>query len=629
MSSADRSLAFAGTDEELERYLQEFARLTDGWTARDSKRGGWILGGGALLSSSPNTTPRAVRVARGGEGLTLTSRIRGLPWTKPKLRRLAEHRLGQLADYLTARVRGSGPEKFQTLPLREPYAPLGSGVAALTASFSWLVLTGLAAFAAGVVAATLAFLPLMSTVVTDIAAHSQALLRAGAVPLPSPAEAASTGALGPAIVFALPIAFFAALVHVLALFGSELGPRGARLPQASFLFLTILIGVALFPFVHFSSLVLAPVLPAGIHLGATLVWARRRERLREGPRPPKAVIVIAVALAASLAGAVAPHGAEWKDALLHVARFRDGWLLGNAPGRAIAEGYYRYTLYTAEPIKELYSTDDHRARRAQPIAACADPAVIPLLRTLRFTVVPLESSADVVVADKLAVGSVAVPPAHDLEALRTALDQVSRDSFRGARLRELSSLGWHAVYYAGPPMVLVVTMGVFAPFVSILFRRVSPKTAIFALSACAMIASLSLVLVAGQEPPKADDAELAEALSYPNPDHRIEAAFRASQMTSTAPLAEALLRAADDPDLRVRLWAVAALGLSGDARAFDKLVARLDDPEIFVRYRAAEGLGHLRDPRAVEPLLRVMATRSWYEGAYALDAIRRIRPGTP
>src|SRR6185295_17368759 len=205
MISADRSLAFAGTDEELERYLQEFARLTDGWTARDAKRGGWVLGGGALLSSNPNTAPRAVRIVRAGEGLALSSRIRGLPWTKAKLRRLAEHRLGQLADYLTARVRGSGPEKFQTLPMREPYAPLGSGVAALTASFAWLVLSGIAAFAAGVVAATLAFLPLMSLSIRDIAAHSQALLAAGAVPLPSPGEAASTGPLGPAIVFALPV----------------------------------------------------------------------------------------------------------------------------------------------------------------------------------------------------------------------------------------------------------------------------------------------------------------------------------------------------------------------------------------------------------------------------------------
>lgn len=630
MSCADRTLAFAGTDEELERYLQEFARLTDGWAARDRKRGGWAVGGGALLSSNPNTAPRAVRIVRGGEGLTLSAPIRGLPWTKPKRSRLAGHRMGQLADYLTARVRGSGPEKFATLPMREPYAPLGSGVAALTASYSWLVLTGITAFAAGAVAATLAFLPLMALSIRDIASHSQALLAAGTIPLPTPAEAASTGPLGPAIVFALPVAFFAALIHSLALFGSELGPRGARLPQASFVFLWILTAIALFPFLSFSGLVLALAIPAGVHLGSTLVWARRRERLREGPRPPKAAIVIAVALAASLAGAVAPRGADWKDALLHVARFRDAWLLDNALGRSIAAGYYRYTLYTAEPIKELYSIDDRRARRAQVLAECGDPSTIPLLRALGFVVVPPGRDHEIEVSDVVAYNFVSIRRnGGSLQDLRVALDELSRATFRGARLRELSSLGWHAVYYAGPPIVLVVAMGAFAPFVSLLFRRVPPKMAVFALSGCAIVASLSLVLIAGQPPPKADDAELAEALAHADPAVRVEAAFRAAQMESTKPLADALLRAADDADLRVRLWAVAALGKSGDPRAYDKLVARLDDPEIFVRYRAAEGLGHLHDPRAAEPLLRVMNIRSWYEGAYALDALRRIKPGTP
>jgi hypothetical protein len=337
--------------------------------------------------------------------------------------------------------------------------------------------------------------------------------------------------------------------------------------------------------------------------------------------------VIAVALAASLAGAVAPKPADWKDALVRIALFRDAWLLDNAPGRAAAKAYYRWTLYTAEPVKELYSTDEHRARRAQPIAACSDPKSIPLLRALRFAIAAPGAPADVSVGDRVESGDASAPNPRELAGLKAALDQVSRDSFRGARLRELSSLGWHAVYYAGPLAVLVVVMGAMAPFVSLLFRRLPPRLAVFALSASAMVASLSLVALAGQAPPAADNAELAEALSNSSDAIRHEAAFRVSQLDSTAPMADALLKAADDPDLRVRLWVVAALGKSGSPAAYAKLVERLDDPEIFVRYRAAEGLGHLRDPRAIEPLLRMMRERSWYEGAYALDALRRIRPG--
>src|SRR5579862_2604626 len=387
MRTDERPLPFAGTDEELKKYLLEFAGATGGWAGRDARRGEWFLHSGAALSSNPNTAPQRIRISRTPEGLALSARFRALPWSRPKRTRLADYRLGQLTDYLTARVRGSGPEKFSALPFREPFAPLGSGVAALTASFTWLVLTALAALAAAVLALTLACAPLTAQSIREIAAHSEALLRAGAIPLPRPAEAAATGAWMPALVFAVPIAFFLALVHGAALLVCDLGHRAARIPQASVLFQAILLGFAFFPFYSVLALVVAAAVPAAIHLGTTLVWSRRRERIREGPRPAKAVIIIAVALSASLAGAVVPRPSEWKGALDRLALFRDAWLLGNPAGRAIARAYYRSTLYTAEPLKEVYSADDQRPRRAQPIAACSNPRVIPLLRALRFTVV--------------------------------------------------------------------------------------------------------------------------------------------------------------------------------------------------------------------------------------------------
>jgi HEAT repeat protein len=116
---------------------------------------------------------------------------------------------------------------------------------------------------------------------------------------------------------------------------------------------------------------------------------------------------------------------------------------------------------------------------------------------------------------------------------------------------------------------------------------------------------------------------LREGLASPSVVIRHEAAVLAHQKPH-ASLADALLQAADDPDLRVRLWACAALGKTGDARALRKLVDRLEDVELFVRYRAAEGLGHLRDRQAVEPLRTMMRERGWYEGVYALEALRRI-----
>jgi HEAT repeat protein len=118
---------------------------------------------------------------------------------------------------------------------------------------------------------------------------------------------------------------------------------------------------------------------------------------------------------------------------------------------------------------------------------------------------------------------------------------------------------------------------------------------------------------------------VAGALAHPSWSVRHAAAYQAFR-NPHASLADPLLKAADDPDLRVRLWAVAALGKTGDPRALAKLLERLDDPELFVRYRAAEGLGFLGHRDAVEPLVRVMQERPWYEGHYALLALRRIEP---
>jgi hypothetical protein len=629
MRTADRPLPFAGTDDELERYLQEFARLVGGLAGRTHRPvRGWVAAGGAALSSNPNTVPWNVFIRREADGLVLSSEFRPLPWARTKRRRLAAYREGQLADFLTARVRGSGPEKFALPSFREPFAPFGSGVAALTASFTWTVLTGLAAFAAALAAMTLASAPFAAGAIRDIAAHSAALLAAGAVPLPSPAEAAATGPWTPALVFAVPIAFFFALTHSAALAACDLSPHAARLPQASVIFQAVLLGAAFFPYYGLLAAIPAALVPAAQHLAAGLVWSRRRERIREGPRPAKAVLVIAVALSASVAGAAVPRITDWKGALDRIALFRDAWLLGNPAGKAVAAAYYRTTLYTAEPLKEIYSSDETRPRRAQPIARCDRAETVPLLRALRFTVAGAAAGdpLDVDVGDEIRCGSVRVRPKSLTQAddLREALDRASRESFRGARLRELSALGWHAVYYAGPLAVLLTVMGALSPFVSLLFRRLRPQAALFALSALAIVTSLGLVLLTS---PPEENPDLAERFSDARPEVRHEAAYRASLLDSTAALAEPLLKAADDGDFRVRLWAVAALGRSGDPRALAKLTERLDDPEFFVRYRAAEGLGSLRDARAVPPLVRVLRERSWYEGSYALDALRRLQPG--
>ena len=57
--TAPKTLPFAGTPAELEKYLLEFARLTGGIAGRQPKAS-WIVRGGAFLSTNPNTVPWAI-----------------------------------------------------------------------------------------------------------------------------------------------------------------------------------------------------------------------------------------------------------------------------------------------------------------------------------------------------------------------------------------------------------------------------------------------------------------------------------------------------------------------------------------------------------------------------------------
>src|SRR5262245_60506032 len=78
----ERTLPFAGTPEELEKYLLEFARLTGGIAGRQLK-GGWRVSGGAWLSTNPNTVPWTIDVTRTDGGLSIAHRAGGLlPWTR-------------------------------------------------------------------------------------------------------------------------------------------------------------------------------------------------------------------------------------------------------------------------------------------------------------------------------------------------------------------------------------------------------------------------------------------------------------------------------------------------------------------------------------------------------------------
>ena len=293
---------------------------------------------------------------------------------------------------------------------------------------------------------------------------------------------------------------------------------------------------------------------------------------------------------------LAPLG-EFKEGLV---RFRDQWMLSHEAGRTVARYYYKHTLFAANPLKRSYAKDPAIPQRMIRTAATEDSTAIAYFHVLDFTLVPMEK------ADQCDVAWKGDPPA-DFESFRSRVDELAGKSFRGTSLQYVNSLAWKAVYYGGPLFLLIVAAGGFCLPLSLLFRKLPWFVASMVGAGVALAAVLIFI-----------------ALGRGGWAERHEVIYQAYQFER--PTAGPLLEACEDPDVRIRLWAVAALGKSRDPRALDVLIERLEDDSFFVRYRAAEGLGLLGDPAAEDALVLLADNGTWYEGLYALVALRKILP---
>ena len=248
------------------------------------------------------------------------------------------------------------------------------------------------------------------------------------------------------------------------------------------------------------------------------------------------------------------------------------------------------------------------------------------------------------------VYTVSAPTSPD--AWRKAIGEVLRPGGLESMLLELTWLGWSAVYYGGPLFVLLLVLAPVAAGTAWLARRQSPRGTRRIIGGLFVVSVVGLVLILasrgsalgrvaelGNLP--ADDQKaidlLAAALKDPDPDIRYEAAYQSFRALKrpTFPrgaLLPELQAASRDPAVRVRLWCAAAMGLTGDPKARADIFQALDDPDMLVRYRAAEGLEHLDTgrqpvpPETIARLRQVVKSRPWYEGMYALAALRRIDP---
>ena len=94
-----------------------------------------------------------------------------------------------------------------------------------------------------------------------------------------------------------------------------------------------------------------------------------------------------------------------------------------------------------------------------------------------------------------------------------------------------------------------------------------------------------------------------------------------------APALDSLVSALQDPDYRVRLGAVTALGKLGDEKAVAPLLALFEDPNDYVREAVVDALGVLGDMRAVDLLLRAMQDSDPILRDHAAAALAQVGEG--
>ena len=289
------------------------------------------------------------------------------PWLESRARRILEHRLSQLATFLSERIgspvvpaEGVHPETIRKIrPETEPFLQGDwSGARAVAGSSFFLLLSvGLAMlFAFGVM--ELFGMGAIDRVVERLMARALVFEKIGE---PAPPSSASLAGLSVgfraacALFFALPFGYFIGFVVSLALLFQEnrAGPAAlvgwVLLALSAFLLLCLSEGV---PF--FAALGYALAAPLLAHAGYSLGCARR-PLVAAGDAPSRSfwpLLCLGATASLILLGAMMFYpGKDARDDM-PLVEFRDRHLMNNAWGRAFTDFYYEHTLFPAEAIRE-------------------------------------------------------------------------------------------------------------------------------------------------------------------------------------------------------------------------------------------------------------------------------------
>lgn len=212
---AERTIEARPPDDELSALLGDVAREFD---LRPKEKG--RLAGGTLFTADPNDTFFTLTVLPREDGLRLIAHAYAFPGSGAKVRRLTEARLGAVADFMRARLRGVEPKP------RALFRPADADLPGAAIAAGWIGAATAAAMLAAFVTTTAMACVITADTLAGLHARSPFIAYLGKDPLPTVARLQTDGpltVLAAAALFALPCAFLVGALTSAALAWTELG----------------------------------------------------------------------------------------------------------------------------------------------------------------------------------------------------------------------------------------------------------------------------------------------------------------------------------------------------------------------------------------------------------------------
>ncbi len=307
---------------------------------------------------------------------------------------------------------------------------------------------------------------------------------------------------------------------------------------------------------------------------------------------------------------------------------RDNLLLNSSTGIAIAEGYYRYTLYPAQAFKSL----DQRLLKTCRLEGFDIPSIKKTVagRLLHYDYLPVTDnvhSVDCVVSGN-AAGTVtfshkgrtvlARPLGKFLAFPGDALKEYSR---RLDRCRFLRAATFGSLLSASPLLLYILIYAGLYALCMVRLRALPSSIIASGLCLAVGVVFLGLSLVQGSAAPE----DMRVALTSPLVKERISALRVIEGRNAVIDEYQKAGNPAGSSPVAERYWLARALASSGSSETCRMLYSFLDDPNPMVRYVAFNSLGKRGGSDAVgEIARRIPHLEDWYSQLYAYKALRKL-----